>query len=166
MRSWKGVLAILYYLFCLSQNLRAAAINLGMQALPGSLSAKTQSAFFRKQQYLRKFFSCPEENLILSLVLFRQRSPRYRMTTDGAKNVAVCSFTIYFRITPLVLPRLSRVLLVFDCSQCKNGNLWAKTAYEKSSYWTNIFRIWKKHAKISQIRRIYMRFLLGHIITS
>ena len=71
-----------------------------------------------------------------------------------------------FSYNPLVLPRLSRVLLVFDYSQCKSGNVWAKTAYEKSSYWTNIFRIWKNHAKISQIRRIYMRFLLGHIITS
>lgn len=113
-----------------------------------------------------KIFFLPVIKPYLSLVLFRQRSSCYRMTTDGAKKCRRLLIYDIFSYNPLVLPRLSRVLLVFDCSQCKNSNLWAKTAYEKSSYWTNIFRIWKKHAKINQIRHIYMRFLLGHIITS
>lgn len=140
------MLAILYYLFCLSQNLRAAAINLGMQALPGSLSAKTQSAFFRKRQYLRKFFSCPEENLVLSLVLFRQRSPRYRMTNDGAKNVAVCLFTIYFRITPLFYLDLVAFSL-FSITHNVKAAIYGQKLHTKKVRIERIFFVYAKNTR-------------------
>lgn len=140
------MLAILYYLFCLSQNLRAAAINLGMQALPGSLSAKTQSAFFRNQQYLRKFFLAGSKTFLLSLVLFRQRSPRYRMTTDGAKNVAVCSFTIYFRITPLFYLDLVAFSLFSIAHNVKTA-IYGRKLHTKKTRIERIFFVYGKNTR-------------------
>lgn len=102
---------------------------------------KRKVHFFGSNNIWENFFLAGNKTFLLSLALFRQRSPRYRMTTDGAKKCRRLLIYDIFSYNPLVLPRLSRVLLVFDCSQCKSGNLWAKTAYEKSSYRTNIFRI-------------------------
>lgn len=140
------MLAILYYLFCLSQNLRAAAINLGIQALPGSLSAKTQSAFFSEATIFEKIFSCPEENLILSLVLFRQRSSCYRMTNDGAKNVAVCSFTIYFRITPLFYLDLVAFSLFSIAHNVKTA-IYGQKLHTKKARIERIFFVYGKNTR-------------------
>ena len=126
---------------------------------------KRKVHFFGSDNIWENFFLARKKTLFWASFCFGSAVPAIHDKWRSKKCRCLLIYDI-FSYNPLVLPRLSRVLLVFDCSQCKNGNLWAKTAYEKSSYWTNIFRIWKKHAKISQIRHIYMRFLLGHIITS
>ena len=96
--------------------------------------------------------------------MFWQRSPRYRMTPDGAKKYRRLLIYDIFSYNRLDCPQLSRVLFVFMVHNAKTAiyrqKLHTKKARTKRIFFVNA----KKLVKTKQIKRICFRFLLRNLI--
>ena len=80
------------------------------------------------------------------------------------KNVAVCSFTIYFRITPLFYLDLVAFSL-FSIAHNVKAAIYGQKLHTKKARTKRIFFVnAKKLAKTKQIKRICFRFLLRNLI--